>query len=72
MEAKLVIELDGPLHDKDYDARRDTYMRKEGYRVMRFVNGEVGADFATVLSTVREALRAPLTQPSPRIRGGEG
>ncbi|MGA9796188.1 MAG: DUF559 domain-containing protein [Rhizomicrobium sp.] len=72
VEKKLIIELDGPLHDAHYDARRDTFLREQGFGVMRFKNGEVGSDFATVLSTVREALRAPSPNPLPHMRGVEG
>ena len=31
----LVVELDGPQHDKDHDLRRDAYMRKMGYKIIR-------------------------------------
>lgn len=31
----LVFEIDGPMHKKDYDDRRDKYIRKMGYEVMR-------------------------------------
>ncbi|HEY5337504.1 MAG TPA: DUF559 domain-containing protein, partial [Rhizomicrobium sp.] len=71
-EKKVVVELDGPLHDVDYDARRDAYMQKHGYQIMRFKNDDVGWDFASVLVTVREALRAPSPNPLPHMRGGEG
>jgi very-short-patch-repair endonuclease len=72
MEKKVVVELDGPLHDTVYDARRDVYLRAQGYEVLRFKNDDVGWDFAGVLVTVREALRAPSPNPLPHMRGGEG
>jgi very-short-patch-repair endonuclease len=72
VERKVVVELDGPLHDAAYDSRRDAYMQKHGYHVMRFKNDDAGWDFASVLVTVREALRAPSPNPLPHIRGGEG
>lgn len=31
----LVVELDGPQHDKDHDERRDKYMRGMGYKIIR-------------------------------------
>lgn len=68
----MIVELDGPLHDVAYDARRDAYLRGLGYRVLRFTNDTVGWDFATVLVTIREALRAPSPNPLPHMRGGEG
>jgi very-short-patch-repair endonuclease len=51
-EQKLIIELDGPLHDDrgEYDRRRDMYLRKQGYRVIRIRNSESSeADFARIL-----------------------
>ena len=72
VEKKVVVELDGPLHDAGYDARRDAYMQKQGYEVLRFKNDDAGWDFAAVLVTVREALRAPSPNPLPHMRGGEG
>lgn len=42
---RLVIELDGPIHDNDYnrykDRRRDGWLRKRGYVVLRFSNDDV-------------------------------
>lgn len=31
----LVVELDGPQHNKEYDKQRDAYLEKMGYRVLR-------------------------------------
>jgi very-short-patch-repair endonuclease len=31
----LVIEIDGPQHDEIYDERRDAYLRKMGYKIIR-------------------------------------
>jgi len=37
---KLILELDGPHHEdqREYDRRRDEWLRKEGYRVLRVDN----------------------------------
>lgn len=32
----LAVELDGPQHDKERDQFRDKYLRKHGYKVLRF------------------------------------
>ena len=42
-EKKLVIELDGKIHDfqKDYDERRDEILRNAGLKVLRFKNAEL-------------------------------
>jgi len=40
LEARLVVELDGEPHAtrREYDARRDAYLRAQGWRVIRFQN----------------------------------
>ena len=42
-EKKLVIEVDGKIHDfqKDYDERRDEILTNMGLKVIRFKNKEV-------------------------------
>jgi very-short-patch-repair endonuclease len=42
-ERKLIIELDGNVHDdrKEYDKNRDEYLRGCGYRIVRFSNDDV-------------------------------
>ena len=41
-EAKLIVELDGAPHDhpeqRAYDEERDTWLRGQGFRVLRFPN----------------------------------
>jgi very-short-patch-repair endonuclease len=39
---KVIIECDGGQHAlSDYDARRDAWFQADGYRVLRFWNGEI-------------------------------
>ena len=42
LEAHLVVELDGPVHDgieqRAHDARRDAWLREQGFAVLRFSN----------------------------------
>lgn len=44
-ELRLIIEVDGPYHlddwQKEYDKKREDYLRKRGYVVIRFKNDEV-------------------------------
>jgi very-short-patch-repair endonuclease len=35
VEGFLVVEIDGPQHDKDHDEKRDNYLRKMGYKIIR-------------------------------------
>jgi len=74
LEKKLVVELDGKLHDGrvTYDAVRDEFLREEGFRVLRFTNNEFLNDAGIVLATIRHELETPSPQPSPPLRGGEG
>jgi very-short-patch-repair endonuclease len=45
VRARLVVEIDGATHstdaERDYDARRDRYMRLRGWYVLRFRNGDI-------------------------------
>jgi very-short-patch-repair endonuclease len=54
---RLVIELDGGQHVEkahiDADAKRDAYMRANGYRVLRFWNNDVMSNIEGVLQTRR-------------------
>ena len=57
-ERKLVVEIDGPVHDrqKDYDKLRTQVIERMGMRVVRFTNDEVERDSANVLRKLREEL----------------
>jgi very-short-patch-repair endonuclease len=61
LEKKLIVELDGDLHGEriGYDEARDAFLRGKGYRVLRFMNGEVSEDLGRVLETILQALKAP-------------
>ncbi len=74
LEKRLVIELDGKLHEgrEGYDAARDARFRREGFDVYRIRNAEVLGNLATVLVTILHELTAPSPRPSPPLRGGEG
>ena len=57
-EARVVIELDGSAHldQASYDANRDRFLRSQGYRVLRFWNGDVLNQTESVMETIFEAL----------------
>jgi very-short-patch-repair endonuclease len=74
--AKLVIELDGGQHFEPgnivRDARRDTYLAAQGYRVLRFNNHDVMTNKAGVLEAIAAVLGSSEGAPSltlPRKRG---
>lgn len=57
---KLVIELDGEIHDqvdqKDYDAGRQHELENFGLKVLRFKNREVFDDLKLVLESIRKSV----------------
>jgi len=68
---KLVIELDGDTHagNEKNDARRTAWLEQQGYRVIRFNNGDVMSNMDGVLQAISDGLcTAPLPNPLP---GGE-
>ncbi|MEA5463320.1 endonuclease domain-containing protein [Leptothoe sp. PORK10 BA2] len=58
IEAQLVIEVDGPIHDsqREKDAARDTWMESVGLRVLRVTNLQVQEDLEEVLVMILERL----------------
>lgn len=75
--AKLAIELDGPHHENDLaearDAKKDDWLKAEGFIVLRFKNSEVWDDTDRVLEEIRVAIcgDAP-SPPAPLPRGERG
>jgi very-short-patch-repair endonuclease len=51
---KLVIEADGEIHgnQKEYDAKRDEYLKACGLKVIRFTNKEIESDLPGVIKTI--------------------
>src|SRR5262249_54340644 len=74
-EARLIIEIDGGQHavEKNRDAVRDAWLRKQGFVVLRFWNNEVLTNLSGVLHRIAEALRqlAPPSLTLPRKGGGD-
>ena len=61
LEASMVIELDGNQHvtQGPYDTNRDTFLRSNGFRVLRFWNADVLSQTNSVVETIYEALHRP-------------
>jgi very-short-patch-repair endonuclease len=57
---KLVVEVDGNIHDdrQDYDLARTQVLEAYGYFALRFTNDEVLGDLATVLKKIAEVAQA--------------
>lgn len=55
---KLVVELDGGIHQdqRDYDESRTRQLESYGYRVIRFHNDQVLTDLPSVLEMIGEVV----------------
>jgi very-short-patch-repair endonuclease len=60
-EKRIVIEVDGGQHAKqsENDIGRDTYLRQQGFHVLRFWNNEVLQNINGVLEVIRERCLSP-------------
>ncbi|TAN72272.1 MAG: DUF559 domain-containing protein [Gallionella sp.] len=69
--ARLVIEVDGGQHlDNMQDQRRDTWLRSQGFEVLRFWNNEVLEQTDAVLERVLQFF-SPSPPPLPHEGGGD-
>jgi very-short-patch-repair endonuclease len=61
LEKQIVIEVDGGQHsaNKQEDRERDSWLKNEGFRVLRFWNNEVLEDTEAVLETIRKNCLSP-------------
>ena len=67
--ARLIIECDGSQHNQSTtDSQRDTWLREQGYQVLRFWNHDILDNTESVLTQIL----ATLTPLSPRGRGAGG
>jgi very-short-patch-repair endonuclease len=57
-EAKLVVEVDGEIHQytKEEDAARQEFLESLDLRVIRFTNQQVLSDLDAVIESIRRAL----------------
>jgi very-short-patch-repair endonuclease len=57
---RLVVEVDGGQHcDSQVDARRDAWLRRQGFRVLRFWNHEVMGNLDGVYEVIAAAAGDP-------------
>jgi leucyl-tRNA synthetase len=72
LSKKLVIEIDGDVHDipeqKEYDEARSEVLKELGYVELRFKNEEVLENIGAVIDKIKEELKTP----SPLGRAGVG
>ncbi len=71
-EIKLIIELDGSQHieEKEKDAARDSWLKLQGFTVLRFWNNDIKNNKAGVFTVIYNycSTHPPLAPP---IKGGE-
>ncbi|TWT20163.1 endonuclease domain-containing protein [Luteimonas marina] len=57
LEAELLVEVDGGQHDgAEGDPVRDAFLRRHGFRILRFWNNEVLADLEGVCEVIQHRL----------------
>ena len=78
-EQRVIVEADGSQHaENDYDVRRDTHLKSEGFAVLRFWNNDILAWSDAVADAIWHALHAPPLPPTalrrapPSPARGEG
>ena len=73
LSERLIIEIDGGTHSTDEerrkDAEREAYLESQGFRVVRFWNGDVFENLNGVMDSIMATLPPP---PTPPRRGGGG
>lgn len=70
LEAKLIVEVDGPshAHQVEHDQRRTEVLERLGYTIIRFSNGDVLSDSSSVRIRLQQALE--LARPRGGTRDG--
>lgn len=73
-EHRLVIEIDGPIHQerRDYDAGRTDHLNAYGYQVLRFSNDQVLDNLEDVVASIQRATLPHRTPLPLERRGGRG
>lgn len=51
----VIVEIDGPLHDQKRDQRRDAYLRRMGYRVIRLPIWIISLTPDAAIAEIKEA-----------------
>ena len=62
LERKVIVEADGRTHESEdailRDAERDAWLRRQGYRVLRFADDLIIGGLPIVIERIRAALAA--------------
>jgi very-short-patch-repair endonuclease len=77
LSARIVVEVDGATHELkrnlERDARKDAFLRREGFRVFRVNDNQVIANSADAFREIDATIRGSLgTPPQPLPTRGRG
>src|SRR4030065_971141 len=72
-EKRIVIEVDGGQHatEKCKDNERDEWLRRQGFKVLRFWNNDVLQNMNGVSDVIRNCSNPPHPDPLPPRGGGK-
>jgi very-short-patch-repair endonuclease len=59
---KLVIEVDGPTHERNNDEARDRFLAERGYDVLHFSVEDMDRRFKNVLETIHQHVQLRLLE----------
>lgn len=63
-DKKLIIELDGSGHletaQQEHDINRDSYLKSQGYEILRFYNNDIENNLEEVLEVIRQKILSPM------------
>jgi methylmalonyl-CoA mutase cobalamin-binding domain/chain len=73
LEKKLVIEVDGGIHDtieqKEHDQYRTDWLTSKGFKVVRYTNKQVLTDINNTIESIRKELKTNVEVPPSGVRG---
>ena len=72
-EKRLIVEIDGGHHSEQpvQDAKRDQYLKEQGFTVLRFWNSEVEKEIEAVKEQILNALHS-CSDPPPESSPARG
>ena len=74
LSRRLIVEVDGGTHSTDReiarDARRERYLKEQGFRILRVWNADVRENMEGVMDTIVAVLDTPPPDPFPQGGGG--
>ena len=60
------MEVDGPIHEAEYDAERDRVFADHHIVTLRFTNRQVEVQIGVVLYQIRQNVKARVSEPTPQ------